>query len=118
MNILFILLLRYLCFFLQAPDFDVTPLLCQTSGLYRYTNNAQALVATPLLELTGTKMSSIITNIEMDHTIAFIGTSSGTFLKVRPDAHECTLNAYCLPSRIHFLLYNITCFCYKSFSIP
>ena len=68
-------------FRLQPPGFDVTPFLCQTNDLYRYPNNAQALVATPLLELTGTKMSSIITSIEMDYTMPSLGLQVEPFLR-------------------------------------
>ncbi|XP_071807388.1 plexin-A2-like [Asterias amurensis] len=65
-----------------TPPGGSTPYLCDTSGLYQYADNPNAVEATPLLEQAGTMMSSIATSIEMNYTIAFIGTSSGDLLKV------------------------------------
>ncbi|XP_038066356.1 plexin-B-like [Patiria miniata] len=50
--------------------------------LFQYAKGIDPVPSTAILELPGTLMSSIITTIEVNHTIALIGTSSGDLLKV------------------------------------
>ncbi|XP_038061687.1 plexin-B1-like [Patiria miniata] len=50
--------------------------------LFQYAKGIDPVPSTAVLELPGTLMSSIITSIEVNHTVAFIGTSSGDLLKV------------------------------------
>ena len=50
--------------------------------LFRHAKGITPVPSLAVLELPGTRMSSIITAIEQNHTIALVGTSSGDLLKV------------------------------------
>ncbi|XP_038069411.1 plexin-B-like [Patiria miniata] len=50
--------------------------------LFKYAKGIAPVPSTAILELPGTLTSSVITTIEVNHTIALIGTSSGDLLKV------------------------------------
>ncbi|XP_038061899.1 plexin-B-like [Patiria miniata] len=50
--------------------------------LFKYAKGIDPVPSTAVLELPGNLMSSIIISIEVNHTVAFIGTSSGNLLKV------------------------------------
>ncbi|XP_038069424.1 plexin-B-like [Patiria miniata] len=55
--------------------------------LFKYAKGINPVLSTAILELLGTLMSSIITTIEVNHTITLIGTSSGDLLKVHMESN-------------------------------
>ncbi|XP_038069418.1 plexin-A4-like [Patiria miniata] len=55
--------------------------------LFKYAKGINPVPSTAILELPGTLSSSIITTIEVNHTIALIGTSSGDLLKVHVESY-------------------------------
>ncbi|XP_038069473.1 plexin-B1-like [Patiria miniata] len=58
--------------------------------LFRYAKGIDPVPSTAVLELPGTLMSSIITTIEVNHTIVLIGTSSGDLLKVHMESNTAS----------------------------
>ncbi|XP_038069345.1 plexin-B1-like [Patiria miniata] len=70
---------RYFCIPVTNDD-NQTP-------LFKYAKGMAPVSSTAILELPGTLMSSIITTIEVNHTIALIGTSSGDLLKVHVESY-------------------------------
>ncbi|XP_038066354.1 plexin-A4-like [Patiria miniata] len=58
--------------------------------LFKYAKGIAPVPSTAILELPGTLMSSIITTIEVNHTIALIGTSSGDLLKVHMESNTAS----------------------------
>ncbi|XP_038069358.1 plexin-B-like [Patiria miniata] len=70
---------RYFCIPV-TPDASQTP-------LFKYAKGINPVPSTAILELPGTLTSSIITTIEVNHTIALIGTSSGDLLKVHVESN-------------------------------
>ncbi|XP_038069355.1 plexin-B-like [Patiria miniata] len=69
---------RYLC--TPTTSDNNTP-------LFKYAKGIAPVPSTAILELPGSLMSSIITTIEVNHTIALIGTSSGDLLKVHVESN-------------------------------
>ncbi|XP_038069390.1 plexin-A4-like [Patiria miniata] len=69
---------RYFC--IPTTSDNNTPLFKNAKGI-------TPVPSTAILELPGTLMSSIITTIEVNHTIALIGTSSGDLLKVHMESN-------------------------------
>ena len=67
-------------FCLQSP-ID-TDLYCVAMSRYRYADGITPAVSTAVLELPDHLTSSIITSIEVNHTMAFIGTTEAQLLKV------------------------------------
>ncbi|XP_038067021.1 plexin-B1-like [Patiria miniata] len=55
--------------------------------LFKYAKGIAPVPSTAILELPGTLMSSIITTLEVNHTITLIGTSSGNLLKVHIESN-------------------------------
>ncbi|XP_038066372.1 plexin-B-like [Patiria miniata] len=55
--------------------------------VFKYAKGIDPVPSTAILELPGTLMSSIITTIEVNHTIALIGTSTGDLLKVHIESN-------------------------------
>ncbi|XP_038066957.1 plexin-B1-like [Patiria miniata] len=55
--------------------------------LFQYAKGIDPVPSTAIQELPGTLMSSIITTIEVNHTIALIGTLSGDLLKVHIESN-------------------------------
>ncbi|XP_033647915.1 plexin-B-like [Asterias rubens] len=67
-------------FCLQPP---INPgLYCDAMSLYKYADGITPVVSTAVLELPDHLTSSILTSIELDHTVAFIGTTEAQLLKV------------------------------------
>ncbi|XP_038069360.1 plexin-B-like [Patiria miniata] len=58
--------------------------------LFQYAKGIAPVPSTAILELPGTLMSSIITTIEVNHTIALIGTSTGDLLKVHMESNAAS----------------------------
>ncbi|XP_022105007.1 plexin-B1-like [Acanthaster planci] len=66
-----------------SPDeFLCDPVADGTIQLYKYAKGTTPVSSAALLEVPGSLMSSIITSVELNHTVAFIGTSRGKLLKV------------------------------------
>ncbi|XP_038061689.1 plexin-B-like [Patiria miniata] len=61
---------------------DPEPYLCNTGNNYRYATGITAVPGTSVVHLPGHLASSIITSTELNHTVAFIGTTEGQLLKV------------------------------------
>ncbi|XP_038069370.1 plexin-B-like [Patiria miniata] len=73
---------RYFCI-PMTNDQNQTP-------LFKYAKGIAPVPSTAILELPGTLMSSIITTIEVNHTITLIGTSSGDLLKVHMESNTAS----------------------------
>ncbi|XP_038069308.1 plexin-A4-like [Patiria miniata] len=58
--------------------------------LFQYAKGIAPVPSTAILELPGTLMSSIITTVEVNHTIALIGTSTGDLLKVHMESNAAS----------------------------
>ncbi|XP_038069507.1 plexin-B-like [Patiria miniata] len=69
---------RYLC----TPEVNMQ--------LFQYAKGIAPVPSTAILELPGNLMSSIITTVEVNHTIALIGTSSGVLLKVHMESNTAS----------------------------
>ncbi|XP_038066431.1 plexin-A4-like [Patiria miniata] len=64
-------------------DSQLQTVLCDVrQNIYRNANNPDGVTATPLFRVEDARMSSIITSTETNHTVAFIGTSQGSLIKV------------------------------------
>ncbi|XP_038061900.1 plexin-B-like [Patiria miniata] len=70
---------RYFCIPVTADVNQVS--------LFKSAKGIDPVPSTAVLELPGTLMSSIITSIEVNHTVAFIGTSRGHLLKVQIESN-------------------------------
>ncbi|XP_022111250.1 plexin-B-like isoform X2 [Acanthaster planci] len=66
----------------QPDNFLCNPVANGITQLYKYAKGITPVSSTALLEVSATLMSSLITNIEFNHTVIFIGTSRGSLLKV------------------------------------
>ncbi|XP_022105400.1 plexin-B-like [Acanthaster planci] len=66
----------------QPDNYLCNPVADGMTQLYKYAKGITPVSSTALLEQPGTLMSSVITSIEVNQTLAFIGTSSGNLLKV------------------------------------
>ncbi len=67
----------------MPPVNPISPdLYCNTLSLYQYADGITPVVSTAALELPDHLTSSIITSIELNHTVAFIGTTEAQLLKV------------------------------------
>ena len=62
---------------------NVDQYLCNTGNNYQHAIGTQPVVRSSVVQLPGHLASSIITSIELNHTIAFMGTSEGQLLKVK-----------------------------------
>ncbi|XP_033645766.1 plexin-B-like [Asterias rubens] len=65
----------------STPPID-TDLYCDALSQYKYADGIDPVVSTAVLELPDHLTSSIITSIEVNHTVAFIGTTEAQLLKV------------------------------------
>ncbi|XP_022111692.1 plexin-B1-like, partial [Acanthaster planci] len=66
----------------QSDNFLCNPVANGITQLYKYAKGITPVSSTALLEVPGSRMSSLITSIEFNHTMAFIGTSKGNLFKV------------------------------------
>ncbi|XP_022105028.1 plexin-B-like isoform X2 [Acanthaster planci] len=71
----------------QPDNYLCNPVADGMTQLYQYAKGITPVSSTALLEQPGSLMSSIITSIEFNHTVAFIGTSSGGLLKVHIESN-------------------------------
>ncbi len=59
----------------------------------------EPITSTAIMEWPSTLVSSIITTIEEEHTVAFIGTADGELIKVNISGKflQCAVNKYYVP---------------------
>ncbi|XP_022105398.1 plexin-B-like isoform X2 [Acanthaster planci] len=72
---------------IQPDNYLCHPVADGMTHLYKYAKGITPLSSTALLELPDYLTSSIITNVEFNHTVAFIGTSCGNLLKVHIESN-------------------------------